>query len=41
MVITLKGKKGFTITNAFQKILNQSKGKPNKKWVNKGSEFYN
>ena len=25
-----KDKKGITITNAFQKILDESKGKPNK-----------
>ena len=29
------------ITNAFQNILNESKSKPNKIWVDKGSEFYN
>ena len=40
-VISLKGKKGTTITNAFQKILNESNCKPNKIWVDKGSEFYN
>ena len=28
-VIPLKDKKGITITNAFQKILNESKHKPN------------
>ena len=28
------------ITNAFQKILNGSNRKPNKIWVDKGSEFY-
>ena len=31
----------MTITNAFQKILNQLSHKPIKLWVNKGSEFYN
>ena len=31
----------MTITNAFQKILNQLSCKPIKLWVNKGSEFYN
>ena len=36
-----KDKKGITITNAFQKILDESKRKPNKIWVHKGSEFYN
>ena len=29
------------ITNAFQNILNESKRKPKKIWVDKGSEFYN
>ena len=38
-VILLKGKKGVTISNAFQKILNESKRKPNKVWLDKGSEF--
>ena len=27
--------------SAFQKILKESSRKPNKKWFNKGSEFYN
>ena len=40
-VVPLNGKKGNTITNAFQKILNSSKRKPNKIWVNPGSEIYN
>ena len=40
-VIPLKDKKGTTITNAFQKILKESNRKPNKIWVDKGSEFYN
>ena len=29
------------MVNGFQKILNDSKRKPNKIWVDKGSEFYN
>ena len=37
--IPLKDEKGITITNAFQKILINSKRKPNKIWVEKGSEF--
>ena len=37
----LKDKKGLTIANAFQKILEKTNRKPNKKWVKKGSEFYN
>ena len=40
-VIPLKDKKEITITNTFQKILDESKCEPNKIWVNKGSEFYN
>ena len=40
-VIPLKDKKGAIITNAYQKILNSSKIKPNKIWVDQGSEFYN
>ena len=40
-VIPLKDKKGISIVNAFQKILDDSKRKPNKIWVDKGSEFYN
>ena len=37
----MKDKEGITITNAFQKILKESNRKPNKIWVDKGSEFYN
>ena len=40
-VILLKDKKGIMITNAFEKILDESDKKPNKIWVDKGSEFYN
>ena len=40
-VISLKGKKGITNANAFQKILKKSNRKPYKIWVDKGSEFYN
>ena len=39
--VPLKDKKGVTIINAFQKILKQSAIKPNKMWVDQGSEFYN
>ena len=31
----------MTITNTFRKILDDSNGKPNKIWVDKGKEFYN
>ena len=50
-VIPLKDKKGISIVNAFNKIIKQSnrraKGtsaqhvKPNKIWIDQGSEFYN
>ena len=40
-VVTLKHKKGITITNAFQKMSKKSNRKPNKIRVDKGSEFYN
>ena len=40
-VASLKDKKGVAIVDAFQKILNDSKRKPNEIWLNKGSEFYN
>ena len=38
-VVPLKDKKGVSIVNAFQKILKNSKRKPNKIWVHQGSEF--
>ena len=45
-VVLLKDKKGIIIVDAFQKILDKSmklhsECKPNKIWVDKGSEFYN
>ena len=48
-VVPLKDKRGISIVNAFQKILDSSKStkansqgrKPNKIWVDKGGEFYN
>ena len=41
-VVPLKDKKGVSIVTAFQSILKQSNSrKPNKIWVDKGSEFYN
>ena len=40
-IVPLKDKKGISIVKAFQIILKQSKRKPNKIWVDKGSEFYN
>ena len=40
-VVPLKDKKGISIVDAFQKIFDDSNRKPNKIWVDKGSEFYN
>ena len=40
-VVPLKDKKGISIIKALQSILKQSNRKPNKIWVDKGSEFYN
>ena len=40
-VVPFKDKKGASIANAFQEILDKSGRKPNKIWVDKGSEFYN
>ena len=40
-VIPIKYKKGTSIVNAFKKILSDSNRKPNKIWVDQGSELYN
>ena len=40
-VVPLKDKKGKSIVKAFQSILKQSNRKPNKIWVDEGSDFYN
>ena len=40
-VVPLKDKKDVSIVNGFQKILNNSKRKRNKIWVDQGSGFYN
>ena len=40
-VVPLKDKKGISIVNAFNKIIKQSNRKPNKIWVDQGSQFYN
>ena len=40
-VIPLKDKKGVSIVDAFQVMLDKSGCKPNNIWVDKGSEFYN
>ena len=40
-VVPLKDRKGVSIVDAFQKILDKSRRKPNEIWVVKGSEFYN
>ena len=40
-VIPLKDEKRITITNAFQKVLDEWYRKPNKIWADKSTEFYN
>ena len=40
-VVPLKYKKGVSIVNVFQSILNKFNRKPNKIWIDKGGEFYN
>ena len=40
-VVPLKDKKGITINNAFQQILDESNRKSNRIWVDKRNEFYN
>ena len=40
-VIPLKDKKGITITNVFQKILDESNRNPNKIYIDKDSKLYN
>ena len=37
----MKHKKGVSIVNAFQSILDSSERKLNEIWVDQGSEFYN
>ena len=39
-VIPIKDKKGTSIVNEFRKIISKGR-KPNKIWVDHGSEFYN
>ena len=39
-VIPVKDKKGASIVNAFKKTMSEGR-KPNKVWVDQGSEFYN
>ena len=41
MGYSFEDKKGIIITNASQKILDESNRETNKIWVDKGSEFYN
>ena len=38
-VIPIKDKKGVSVVNAFQRIISEGR-KPNKIWVDQGSEFY-
>ena len=40
-VVPLKDKRGTSIANAFQSILDKSKRKPSKIWTDQSGEFYN
>ena len=40
-IVPLKDEKSVTVTNAFQSVLDKSRRKPNKIWVDQGSKFYN
>ena len=40
-VVPLKDKKGASVVKGFEKIINESGRRPNKIWVDQGSEFYN
>ena len=40
-VVSFNDKRSITITDAFQKILDDSGRKPNKIWIGKGREFHN
>ena len=40
-LVPIKDKNGVSIVDAFQKTLKEFNGKPNKIWVDKGTEFYN
>ena len=40
-VFPLKDEKRISVTNGFNKIIKQSGRKPNKIWVDQGSELYN
>ena len=40
-LVSLKDKKGVSIVDAFQKLLDDSNRKPNKIRLDKWSEFYN
>ena len=39
-IIPLKDKRGVSIVNGFQKNLKESNRKPNKIWLDQGTEFY-
>ena len=39
-IVPIKDKKGTSIVNGFKKIISELR-KPNKIWVDQGSEFYN
>ena len=40
-IVPLNNNNGLSIVNAFQTTLDNSRRKPNKIWIGRGSEFYN
>ena len=40
-VVPIKDKKGVSMVNAFKEIILEGRRKPNKIYVDQGSEFYN
>ena len=40
-LVPLKEKRGISIVNAFENILDSANRKPNKIWVDQGGQFYN
>ena len=41
LVVSIKYKKIVSVVNAFQSILDSLKRRPNKVWVDPGTEYYN
>ena len=41
LIVSIKYKKSVSVVNAFQSILDSLKRRPNKVWVDPGTEYYN